>query len=138
MNASTGLRFLRPYLATELPITSRSAYIRFFHSTKCLGRSPVALKRVEATENIYSGVGCRKKPAANAADVAKFSPRHEVEERMKELNHSNALVYPRISSHSSGSSMSISEYTDRFKHLKVGEMQEDFIVTIRGRLVSFL
>jgi lysyl-tRNA synthetase class 2 len=115
MNANTGLRFLRPCLSAEVPNFQRSAYVRFYNSTRCLSQA----KRAEK-DDLKTYSKAQRFPGSDlGAEKVQFAPRHEVEQRIVELEASRALEYPRIKNGSSETDiiLSIREYVNDFKAL---------------------
>lgn len=131
MTASTGLQFLRPFLFTRPPVHIKSAYIRFFNISKCLTRPTSPQKRNINTFTTTSGSVIRE-PKLPLAPVTQFAPRHEVEERVKELEDAKALVYPRVGKHDR--TLSVLEYREAYGHLEAGEECSTDTITVHGLL----
>ena len=104
MSANSGLRFLRPYLFTELPVTKKSAYIRFYNSTRRLANNSLARPETALANNETGDVKTSLKHKStpgrgqikDAKTLAQLKPRPEVKQRIEELEKTKALVYPRI------------------------------------------
>lgn len=137
MNAGTGLWFLRPHLCRDVSVVKRSAYIRFYNSTKCLARL-AALPRGKGFNESCGSLGSRGyksslKLSLKAVRESALPHDHQVAERIKALEGAEALKYPRIES--SSDAVSIKEYHSRYKNIKDSEKQT--IHTVRGRLISY-
>jgi lysyl-tRNA synthetase class 2 len=116
MSATSCLRFLRPYLYQIVPITTKSAYLRFFNTTRCLEG-----KRGPRIKNLASVVH-------SLDDSVEF--RGAVEERIKELEAAKALVYPRI--RRDDAALSCSDFLARYSNLHPGELKSEETVLVRG------
>lgn len=119
MSSSTGLRFLRPYLVTkELPPAARSAYLRFFSSsrTRCVHNTAADVK----------------------VAVGKFQSTElplEVKERIDELKNAGALQWPRIQGDKH--ILRIEDFNKQYDYLQINERLLDHTVRINGRLKGF-
>ncbi|KAN0093600.1 lysyl-tRNA synthetase [Hyaloscypha variabilis] len=125
MNSTTGLRFLRPRLHSNLSAARRAAYLRFFSiSTSTLKQNEKVPDRTIKTLNKY------KHPLA--ADVP-F--RGEVQERIKELEVGNSLAWPRIKRDKAA--IRVEDFLHKYKDLQLNELRENEFVLVRGRLRGF-
>ena len=122
MSAASGLRFLRPCLHKDLPLRTKSAYLRFFSTTRCLeGKRGPRVKNLAAV-------------AHSLGDSVEFGG--AVEERKRELEAANALVYPRI--RRDDAAMSCSDFLGRYTSLHPGELKSDETVLVRGMGLELL
>jgi lysyl-tRNA synthetase class 2 len=117
MNCSSGLRFLRPYLATDVPVTRKSIYIRFFNTTQCR-KDKINTKRF----------------ANRSANLKKFvNDRVPVELRIQELEGSRQLKYPRIKSMSR--TLTVEDFKKKYDS-KAGEERTLSTAAVNGRVTS--
>ena len=122
MSAASGFRFLRPYLCKSLPIKTKTAYIRFFNTTRCLEK-----KRGPHIKNLAA--------VAQSLDES-IEFRGAVGERKRELEAANALVYPRI--RGDDATLSCSDFLERYSSLHPGELKAEETVLVRGMIWKLL
>jgi lysyl-tRNA synthetase class 2 len=118
MSTLSGLRFLRPYLLNEVAVSRRSAYTRFFNSSRCLARE---LNK----SGVVRKIG--EKEINNESEHLSG-----VQERIQELDKAQALQWPRIKD--VGNAMRISEFAEKYKNIQNSEIVNDGYVTLRGML----
>lgn len=131
MNVNTGLRFLRPYLFAELSSASRSAYIRFYHSTRYLAKPETRPRGVDGINTPDLPRDERSKPAICNTTPAQFAPRYAVQQRLTELKEFEALLYPRIQR--LGKVITVAEFLDSYRDMKTGEKRPEELITIQGK-----
>lgn len=107
----TGLRFLRPYLHSEVSVSCRSAYIRFYNIT---------------TQRLFGG-------GKNHGDTGSIDVKvpFQVQQRVQDLNKVGALNWPRIGP-SSSKSTTIEKFNEEFLYIKPGEEVKEAVRTLRG------
>ncbi len=106
MNSSLGLRFLRPYLHSDVAAVRKSVYNRFFNTTRCLGKI------------IHRDPTGRREPAAGS------------QTRSDELRKVDALKWPRI--RRDKHYMYALEFSQKYVNLKAGSRLKDTCCCIRG------
>jgi lysyl-tRNA synthetase class 2 len=106
MNSSSGLRFLRPYLHSDVAAVRKSVYIRFFNTTRCLAK----IIHKDPTE--------REEPPARG------------QTRSDELKNADALRWPRI--RRDKHYMYALEFSQKYVNLKAGSRMRDTYCCIRG------
>jgi lysyl-tRNA synthetase class 2 len=107
MSSSNSLRFLRPYLYKELPAARKSAYLRFFSSTRCR----------------FDGADSRKiSDELKAEGIPDWN-------RAQRLESAELLKWPRLERNASA--LSTKEFNSRYKTLSPSESAKDS-VTVRG------
>jgi len=120
------LRFLRPYLCEDLLGSRTPAYARFFNSSRPAhgGKGSRVAKRLDP-----------KKSATGLSD------RHDIKERLRKLDGTKALLYPRIQSNKDA--ITCREFNERYnsssrsskqtqtKPISSAEISTQFL-TIRG------
>jgi len=115
MTISPGLRFLRPYLCKDLAVSQKHAYLRFFSSTRCLGKK--AYQKIDSYgHDVSKGGGEALKRNTN--------------DRITKLESANALKWPRIQNDVNG--LTLTEYNEKYKRLQAGAKLSDETVLIRG------
>ncbi|TVY42447.1 Lysine--tRNA ligase [Lachnellula subtilissima] len=120
MTISPGLRFLRPYLCKDLAVSPKHAYLRFFSSTRCLGKK--AFQKIDSYgHDVSKGGGEALKRNTN--------------DRITKLESANALKWPRVQN--DVNALTLTEYNEKYKRLQAGAKLSDETVLIRGRLMSF-
>lgn len=112
----TGLRFLRPYLHSEVSVSCKSAYIRFFNST---------------TQRLFSSHNNHGHTADVGTSSVDVKVPFQVQQRVHDLNKAGALNWPRIKS-SSSKSTTIEIFNKEFVHIKPGEEVKEVVRTLRG------
>ncbi|KAH9215195.1 hypothetical protein DL95DRAFT_435709 [Leptodontidium sp. 2 PMI_412] len=117
MNSTTGLRFLRPYLQQDLPALKRTAYLRFFSSS----RSCLYLRNSE-------------KRAVAPHSHNKRAMKSDVQGRIEELKKVQKLEWPRIKSDKDA--MTLVEFTAKYIGMKPVEIRKTDYVMLRGRVRS--
>ena len=124
---STGLQFLRPFLSTG-SLVERSVYIRFFHTARSLARTN------QRKLKLGSPLLMNSKGFSTCLNVssAQFTPRHEVEQRIKELEGANALVYPRLESY--GRVLSIADFRKHYESIGFINEKREEMTTLQGML----
>ena len=93
MNSSAGLRFLRPYLSKDVPITKKSIYVRFFNTAMrypAKNTDPVPWAGYRKGYKLERS-GLLKKKGKAKSDLKDRAP---VELRIKELEIEEELKYP--------------------------------------------
>ena len=125
MQTSQALGFLRPSPCRALPVTHKQLYLRFFHTTRWLGNTVKAQKHKEAQST-------RDSPSVKSFENAEL--RKTVDERVKELEAANALLYPRIKKENSA--ISCAEFNKQYSGLRSGETRQDDKVVVRGRMMA--
>ncbi|TVY49833.1 Lysine--tRNA ligase, partial [Lachnellula occidentalis] len=119
MTISPGLRFLRPYLCKDLAVSQKHAYLRFFSSTRCLGKK--AYQKIDSYGHDVSN--------------GKVNLKRNTNDRITKLEIANALKWPRIQNEVN--TLTLSEYNEKYKRLQAGAKLSDETVLVRGRLMSF-
>jgi lysyl-tRNA synthetase class 2 len=119
MNSSSSLRFLRPYLHGESAVSTRSAWIRFFNTTRCL----------QSEES---------RPQAKHKDKQTFrtesSSSFQVQERTRELRRTGALEWPRIMN--DAQVVTLRDLTSKLIDIEAAEAMKDDVFTVRGRFYN--
>jgi lysyl-tRNA synthetase class 2 len=120
MNSSNGLRFLRPYLKKDLPAATKSAYLRFFSTSRalCLQDAAAARHAVVKTQLTQS-----------------TELRAKLQERIDELNKAGALEWPRIQGDKN--TLRIADFNEKYDYLQTNDRISDHTVRINGRLKGF-
>ncbi|TVY13853.1 Lysine--tRNA ligase, partial [Lachnellula arida] len=119
MTPSSGLRFLRPYLCKDLAVSRKHAYLRFFSSTRCLGKK--SFQKIDSYgHDVLKG---------------KDGLKRNTNDRITKLEGANALKWPRIQNDMN--SLTLTEYNEKYRRLQAGVELSDETVLIRGRLMSF-
>ncbi|KAH8596568.1 hypothetical protein B0O99DRAFT_651352 [Bisporella sp. PMI_857] len=127
MNASTGLRFLRPYLYKDIPVTRKSVYLRFYnHASSTTDTASRAGTSYGSTTT---------KPTTAPAEIKEKDHAIHIIERAKELKQAYSLLYPRINNDKNA--VSIAEFTNAYKDLGKGESISNDGRTLRGRIMNF-
>ena len=121
MPSSTGLRFLRPYLSKDIPITRKFIYIRFFNTTRCLA-DPDPRKVLGALKH----TSIERKPF----DVEINDDRAPIEARIKELEKGNALRYPRIQR--LPHTLTVEEYRRQYGSMTYADKRSREVVSVCG------
>lgn len=119
MTTSPGLRFLRPYLCKDLAVSRKHAYLRFFSSSRCLGKK--AYQKIDSYGHDVS--------------PGKENLKRNTNDRITRLEIANALKWPRIQNEMS--TLTLSEYNEKYRRLQAGAKLNDETVLVRGRLMSF-
>lgn len=117
MNSSTGLRFLRPYLQKDLPAATKTAYLRFFSTSRALCHENTAVKAISDHPSRLKEV------------------RAELQERIVELKNAGALQWPRIQKDKT--TLRISTFSKKYSYLQPKDKLADHTVRINGRLKGF-
>ncbi len=119
MNTSIGLRFLRPYVFKDLPVTPNSTYIRFFNTTRHLAASPADKAKKTKRKFIKAALTKNEGQVKKKNVIQELVGRTPVEQRVSELEQAQALVYPRIQS--DPAALSCAEYQRRYNTMVPGE-----------------
>ncbi|KUJ24569.1 lysyl-tRNA synthetase [Mollisia scopiformis] len=119
MNPSNGLRFLRPYLQKEVCAVSKSAYLRFFSTSRARCHRGEKISTANAHNGSLRVVGDPRK----------------LRERIDELKKAGALEWPRIKS--DNETLRIADFEEKFKHIGINQKLPDELVRINGRLKGF-
>jgi len=120
--ATNGLTFLRPYLFNPTPLKHNRIYLRLFN-TSCTRKQ---------AHRVQSGNATKPTSTSKALKVARDES--NVEERVQALSAANALNWPRIQN--SRHDLTVTEYLDKYQHLKTNESAKEDVVVVRGRLTS--
>ena len=125
---STGtLRFLRPYLSSEVLLARKSSYIRFFKSTRCLAESKGRSDDSRAPKS-------REKSKNTWRVLDANEDRASIEARIKELDNGNALSYPRVQR--PRHAVTLEEYQRRYGAMTAGEKRPSEAVVVCGKCVN--
>ena len=122
MNSTTGLRFLRPYLSPDVPVTRKAIYIRFFNTTRCLAKP--------SPRQFPAAMSLKKKRQNTIRTVEINKDRAPIEARIKELEAGKALGYPRI--RSVPNTLTVVEYQRRYGSMLAGEQKPLEMITVYG------
>ncbi|KAE8450613.1 hypothetical protein EG329_005957 [Mollisiaceae sp. DMI_Dod_QoI] len=123
MNPSSGLRFLRPYLQKDLHAARKSAYLRFFSTSRA---------RCHRGASKHDNLGAHKTPVDQLSQITEF--RGNIQQRINELKDADALRWPRIESDIH--TLRIQDFNEKYEHLTINDRNPDF-VRINGRLKGF-
>ncbi|KAI9767726.1 MAG: hypothetical protein M1835_006999 [Candelina submexicana] len=109
---NTGLRFLRPYLYSNIRPVRRVAHAAFINQAGKL-RPPIVTSPTKNADSNRSG---------------------DVQQRINELRRASVELYPRLCP--DARSMSCSEFARKYTAIKPEETREEDTATLRGRVIS--
>lgn len=124
MNPS-GLRFLRPYLQKDVSAAKKSAYLRFFSSSRAVCHQRIPRKS--------GNVAAYGQPFNARTHITEFGTK--IQERIDELKKVDALRWPRIES--DNNTLRISEFLEKYDHLVSKQPSKD-IVKINGVFIALV
>jgi lysyl-tRNA synthetase class 2 len=119
---SSGLRFLRPYLQKDVPAASKSAYLRFFSTSRAVCHRGLPLRS--------GNVAAYGKPFNAKTHITEFGTKKQ--ERIDELKKVDALRWPRIESDSN--TLRIADFHEKYSKLGIKQISND-VVKLNGVFV---